>query len=444
MPERFEVIQADAGEGGFGRVHRARDNELERDVAIKVLDPIFKLEPSPADKERFRREAKTLARLSHPNVPAIYDVIIDEARGDFRIIFEWIEGTTLSQHLRERGVLSLEQAGRWFANVCSALEHAHSKGIVHRDIKPSNIIIVGSADACVLVDFGISFKSDELTRLTSSPGIGTPGYMSPEQEHGGDLTPASDVYGLSILLYECLCGTRPSVGGYRPLASINESIPPAIDALVQAGLRDDPTARIATPSDFLSRLSKALEPHASFTATLTSGSLYEIQVALGAMTPAAFGRLPVGQRLAIMSRIRDLVRVNDPRLQNAVASLLSVLVRVGHGSRILDYAYIVQHALVYGFERKYSDVWTGNAMVRDALNDVAPVVEPEMHHAVCETLLPYLDDQRLHDKERWYFHDIRILLQNLLANGSCRDDDAEQLAARLDEVNRLSHTVIGA
>lgn len=442
MPERFEILQADAGEGGFGRVHRARDSELDRDVAIKVLDPIFKLEPSGTDKERFRREAKTLARLSHPNIPAIYDVIFDEAKKDFRIIFQWIDGTTLAQHLRDRGVLSVDQAARWFANVCSALDHAHSQGIIHRDIKPANIISVANADACVVVDFGISFKADELTRLTSSPGIGTPGYMSPEQERGGELTPASDVYGLAILLYECLSGSRPPVGGYRPLASINEAIPPAIDALIQAGLREDPQSRISTPAEFMLRLTKALAPHASFTATLTSGSLYEIQVALASMTPASFGRLPVGQQLAIMTRLKDLVRVNDSRLQNAVASLLAALVRVAHASKA-DYSYIVEQALSYGFERPYAAAWTGNAPVRDSLNEVAPILELEAHRVVCKTVFQYLDGVALSQKERWYFHDLRILLQNLLANAECTEEDATRLAAQLDDVNQMSHSVPG-
>lgn len=268
--------------------------------------------------------------------------------------------------------------------------------------------------------------------------------MSPEQERGGEISPASDVYGLAILLYECLCGTRPGVGGYRPLASINESIPPSIDALVQAGLREDPLTRIPTPAEFLSRLTKALEPHTSFSATLTSGSLFEIQVALAAMTPISFGRLPIGQRLAVMSRTRDLVRVNDPRLQKAVASLLSALVRVAHASRVSDFSYIVEPALAYGFEREYSDVWTGNAQLRDALNEVALVVESEMHHAQCTALLSYLHSQPLAEKERWYFHDLRILLQNLLANASCGNEDAELLASRLDEINRMSHAVVGA
>ena len=437
--ERYEVLEADAGTGGFGRIHRARDLTLERDVAIKDLAPVFKLEPSPADIERFRREAKTLASLSHPNIPAIYDVQFNDTTGTFRIIFQWVNGYTLAQYLRDRGVLTLEQARRWFANICSALEHAHSRKIVHRDVKPSNIMIAPEADVCILVDFGISFSATELTRLTSSPGLGTPGYMSPEQERGEEVTVAADIYGLGIVLYESLAGTRPSVGGYRPLSAVNDSIPPSIDVLIQECLREEPTARVTSATEFMNRLNKALEPHTTFSATLTSGSLYEIQVAIGAMTAASYSRLPLGQRLAILSRLKDLVRVNEARLANAVAALLAELVRVGHSSRMADYALIVQHAFEYGLERKYGETWVGNVGIRDSLNAVASTAEDEAHQMISEALFSYLDTHPLGVKPGWYLHQLRELLQHLLANPNCEASNAERLAGILDELNQLSH-----
>ena len=439
MAERYKVVDNDAGAGGFGRIHRARDITLERDVAIKDLAPVFKLEPSAADKERFRREAKTLASLSHPNIPSIYDVQFDDIEGMFRIIFQWIDGVTLAHYLRDRGVLTLEQARKWFGNICSALEHAHTKQIVHRDVKPSNIMIATEADACVLVDFGISFSATELTRLTASPGLGTPGYMSPEQERGDEVTPAADIYGLGILLYEGLAGTRPSIGGYRPLSAVNDSIPPSIDVLIQECLREDPALRVASASEFMTRLTKALEPHTTFSATLTSGSLYEIQVAMGTMSATSYARLPLGQRLAILSRLKDLVRVNEARLANAVAALLAELVRVGHGSRLPDYALIVQHALAYGFERKYGETWVGNPGIRESLNTVASTAEDEAHSVMSVALLSHLDAHPLDGKAPWYLHELRGLLQHLLANPNCDAEHAETLANILDNLNKLSH-----
>ncbi len=439
MVSRYEVLDNDAGAGGFGRILKARDPILERVVAIKVLDPIFKLEPSEADKLRFKREARTLASLSHPHIPAIYDVEFDEESSDFRIIFAWIEGLSLAEYLKDRGVLTFDQARRWFTDVCSALDHAHSKSVIHRDIKPSNLILAVASDDCMLVDFGISLNKAEMDTLTGSSGVGTAGYMSPEQDRGDSLTPASDVYTLAIVLYECLAGIRPAVGSYRPLSTINGSIPPAADLLIQKCLSEDPVQRVQGAREFAERLNKALEPHASFTETLTQGSLYEIQAALATMSAGTYAGLPLGQRLTVMTRLRDLVRVNESRLQTAVASLLTELVRVAHRSRALDYQFIVQQSLQFGYEHEYSENWTGHGPLREALSTAAPSVEASAHSVICQELSGYLEGTSLEGRRKWYFHDLRILLQNLLANPNCAEETAEKLASRLDDVNVRSH-----
>lgn len=147
--------------------------------------------------------------------------------------------------------------------ICSALAHAHDRGLVHRDVKPSNIILAPKAASCYLVDFGIALKADDLS-ITGSTPIGTAGYMSPEQERGEDVTPASDVFSLGVVLYECLSGGRPPVGGYRPLALHNEAVPPGIDVLIQACLQDEVRLRPQTAQEFNDRLSRALRPHSTF------------------------------------------------------------------------------------------------------------------------------------------------------------------------------------
>jgi len=437
--ERYEVIEPDAGIGGFGRIDKARDSILERNVAIKTLDPIFKLEPSEVDKERFRREARILANLSHPNIPAIYDVIFNEDSGVFKIIFELIEGTNLSKYLQDRGTLSLDQIRKWFANICSALEHAHSKDIIHRDIKPSNIILSKYSDVCYVVDFGISLRNSEVVKITGTSGIGTVGYVSPEQDSGSDTTPASDIFSLAIVLYECLAGTKPIVGGYHYLSSLNESIPPAIDELIIRCLKENPEDRVQSAAEFNLILNRALEPHASFSATLTQGSLYEVQLAISAMSPSAYASLPLGQRLAIMARLKDLVRVNESRLQRAVAALLSELVRTGHSSRAQDYEVILSNSLDYGYERSYSDKWTGNDSIRKALNESAVIVDEKVHNIYSTKILEYLNQTDLDSKDKWYFHDLRIMLQSLLANPFCSEPNAESLAEKLDHINLISH-----
>ena len=154
----YRIIEEGAGEGGFGRVDKAEHIELERLVALKHLDPLFKDNPTPQDIERFRREAKTLAKFSHPNIPAIYDIKFDQKAGAFTIIFEWIEGPTVRQFLMDRGTMSVDQVRRWFPQVCSALTQSHERGIIHRDVKPSNLILTPNLETCYLVDFGIALE----------------------------------------------------------------------------------------------------------------------------------------------------------------------------------------------------------------------------------------------------------------------------------------------
>ena len=444
MAERYRIIEPIAGSGGFGKVAKAEDDALERQVAIKVLDPLFKEKPSEQDKERFRREAKTLASLSYPTIPAIYDVKFDEVGPDgpeFKIIFEWIEGTTVRQLLVDRGPASLDEARRWFANICGALAHAHSKGIIHRDVKPSNLIVTADG-SCYLVDFGISLRKADLDRLTSHTPIGTPGYMSPEQEKNEATDLTTDLYSLGIVLYECLAGMRPSVGGYRSLSTFNETIPPALDTLVKQCLGDT-AGRPKSATAFLAMLNQALTPHVSFTETLSSGSLFEIELAVGQMSPVDYSRLKLGQRIAIVSRLRDLVNTDLDKMRRPTAQLLASVVKAAHFDPNDDYKFAVEKCLVFGYEKKYDETWgnprIGNNVPREALNDVALECNSSAHAVVSNRTLDFLKGQTLEGKPKWYFHALRDLLQNLLINPQCNDDDARLLGAQLTDVNRLSH-----
>ena len=437
--ERYKVIAA-AGSGGFGVVHHAHDLVLERDVAMKILSPIFKLKPSDIDKERFRREAKYLAKLSHPNIPAIYDVRFDEPTEDFRIFCEWIDGTTIAKHLLEKGPIVPDRALRIFTNVCSALEHAHSRKIIHRDIKPNNMILSVVSDACYLVDFGISLSltKEELEKLTGSTAIGTPGYMSPEQSRGESLTPASDIYTLAIVLYECLSGQRPQVGIYNPLSSLTDAIPQAIDRLIQDCLREKAEDRIKSAADFASRLGRALEPHADFSDTLANGTLFEIQAALGAMSPKAYSLLPAGQRALIVTRLKDLVNVDEERPRRAVAALLAALTRCAHEARLEHYSVIVQHAVHYGYEKQYG-TWFGNEEIRQELEEVSLRLGAEAHSILAAGITAYVAKTGMDAKGAWWSHSLRRLLQNLLANPACNDANAEVLSDQLQSLNLKTH-----
>jgi eukaryotic-like serine/threonine-protein kinase len=176
LNDRYEVVDETHGEGGFGRISKRRDKALERFVAVKEL----RLLSDQGVRERFRREAKVLARLSHPNIPAIYDVQFNDDQ--MFIFFEFIAGNSLRQLIGGETMPPLERVRRWFTQVAAALDHAHSKRIVHRDVKPDNIVISEDHENAILVDFGIALNADDAKSLTRQGYvIGTPGYMSPSR-----------------------------------------------------------------------------------------------------------------------------------------------------------------------------------------------------------------------------------------------------------------------
>src|SRR5947209_7908374 len=204
------------GEGGFASVFRARDNVLNRDVAVKVLD--VELAPSPVVAERFLREAQTVARLEHPHIVPIYKVGRQEEI--FYIIMRCIDGPSLRELLETQKKLSVGDAARIARQVADALAYAHSHEIVHRDIKPDNILLDKSGHVLV-TDFGIAKaaqaakekKTGASTQLTSEGAVvGTPQYMSPEQAAGDPLDGRSDIYSLGIVLYQMLAGAPPFDG----------------------------------------------------------------------------------------------------------------------------------------------------------------------------------------------------------------------------------------
>jgi len=203
------------GEGGFAAVFRARDNVLNRDVAVKVLD--VELAPSSVVAERFLREAQTVARLEHPHIVPIYKVGRQEEI--FYLIMRCIDGPSLRHLLETQKRLSVGDAARIARQVADALAYAHSHEIVHRDIKPDNILLDKSGHALV-TDFGIAKAAQAAQaatpgsdRLTSEGMIvGTPEYMSPEQASDDSLDGRSDIYSLGIVLYQMLAGSPPFEG----------------------------------------------------------------------------------------------------------------------------------------------------------------------------------------------------------------------------------------
>lgn len=222
-------IEREIGTGGMGTVYLATHLGLERPVAVKIIRREFAGDADVAD--RFLREARTMAKLRHPNAAMIFDAgnLPDDRHF---IVMEFVEGETLSQALAREGRFSATHAVRIATQICDVLEEAHRLGIVHRDLKPSNILL-GKRGVCVL-DFGVAkvlASSAESTATHASTGsgqvVGTPRYMSPEQCLGQRVGARSDLYSLGVLLYEMLAGRPPFVDPLQSALLVKQATAPA-------------------------------------------------------------------------------------------------------------------------------------------------------------------------------------------------------------------------
>jgi beta-lactam-binding protein with PASTA domain/predicted Ser/Thr protein kinase len=246
---RYRIMRK-LGSGGMANVYLAEDQELGRRVAIKILN-----DRHAGDEqfvERFRREAKNAASLSHPNIVSIYDR--GEAEGTYYIAMEYLDGKSLKELILERGPAPVSVAVDYARQILAALRFAHRNGIVHRDIKPHNVLVDAEGHVKV-TDFGIARAgASQMTEEGSI--IGTAQYLSPEQARGTQVDQTSDLYSLGIVLYEMLTGTVPFTGDSpveiamkhlsarpEPLTAKRPDIPKAVDMVVQRALAKDPAAR---------------------------------------------------------------------------------------------------------------------------------------------------------------------------------------------------------
>jgi len=431
---RYELIEDAHGEGGFGQVQQHRDRVLERLVAVKRL----KMLKDEEARERFRREARTLARMSHPNVPAIYDV---EFLGDrMQIYFEFIDGVTL-RHTFLDALPTIDQARRWFSQVGSALQHAHDLGIVHRDVKPDNIVISADGAAATLVDFGIALSSVDVQSLTSTGYvIGTREYMSPEQSAGEELDGRSDIFSLGVTLYEALCGHLPPAGGYQLLSEANEAIPPAVDDLIQKCLVADRNNRLASATEFVAELRQTTRVDVPLSSLLIDARLHEIHAALQRLNPEDFHAKPKGQRLLILNRLKDLVRSEKSATQLATAELICTLIYLTRLESAAEYGQLIEIAFHWGFNKQITNRWQGNQEIRNALIDATKVPSESTHAVLAREFLKFVGEIDLANIAGWYAHDLRRIVIALLANPEC-GDDAEALAAFYDRINQVSHSL---
>lgn len=264
---RYEVLE-ELGRGAMGRVYKARDPQIGRTVAIKVL-LTHDLAPDQIgpQKERFSREARASGKMSHPGIVTVFDVA-EDAAGNPCLVMEFIEGTTLGEMLapgREKSSVSFDERLRIAAQVADALDYAHHKGVIHRDIKPANVMVTRDGQAKI-TDFGIA-KLLDLQATIGGGVLGTPSFVSPEQLSGATVDARSDIFSFGVVLYWMFTGEKPFKGDSVTAISfqimhatpvtarqINFALPEELDAILSRCLAKNPADRYPSAAELASAL----------------------------------------------------------------------------------------------------------------------------------------------------------------------------------------------
>ncbi|MFM7199996.1 MAG: serine/threonine-protein kinase [Myxococcota bacterium] len=262
--QRFSV-ESELGRGSMGAVFRAFDQRLARQVALKVLYPMRGAEEDLQQLEvRFLREAQLAARLTHPNIVTIFDILHEQ--NQWILVMELVQGHTLRERLRMDEQISVADACSWAMQAAQALACAHAGGVIHRDIKPENLMLQGDGRVRIM-DFGVAISSDSPRVTLNGRTLGTPAYFAPELLLGQESSERSDLFALGVLLYELLAGHNPFAGDEvletlkrivhtRPptLDRVRAGLPPGLSALVEQLMHPDPAQRISSATMLIQRL----------------------------------------------------------------------------------------------------------------------------------------------------------------------------------------------
>lgn len=257
------LIESLIGVGGMANVYKGRDIRTNNAIAVKVLKEEF------LDNEelvrRFKNESKAISILDHPNIVKVYDVSVTDQLQ--YIVMEYIDGITLKEYLKQRGgALTWKEVIHFATQVLSALEHAHSKGIVHRDVKPQNIML--QADGSIkMMDFGIARFSRAQSQTVSDKAIGSVHYISPEQAKGDHTDARTDIYSVGVMLYEMLSGHLPFDGSGtvsiaimqisekpKPLAQVAPNVPEGLRQITEKAMEKDPADRYQSAAEMLAAI----------------------------------------------------------------------------------------------------------------------------------------------------------------------------------------------
>jgi len=260
-------VEQTLGAGGFAVVFRVRDLNLKRSLAIKVLSP--DLITSKTVLERFRREAETVAQLSHPHIVPLH--FIGQKDDLLYLAMTCIEGGSLADRISREGRLPIAETERILREVAGALDYAHKRGVIHRDIKPHNILLEADTGRSLVTDFGIARTAEGGSLTATGMLVGTPAYLSPEQVAGEGGDHRADIYALGIVAYEMLTGEPPFTGPTPtmvlmrrlaepppPLAKARPDAPPLLRDVIEGMLASDPAQRFQTGADVVSTLGGTL------------------------------------------------------------------------------------------------------------------------------------------------------------------------------------------
>ncbi len=319
-------LEAKLGSGGMSTVYLARDTTLDRQVAVKVMHR--EMSEQADQLERFRQEARAVAKLSHPNVVSVIDA--GEDGGHPYIVFEYVEGETLKQRINRVGALDAQEALAYAIEVARGLTVAHARNMVHRDIKPQNVLI-DSEGRAKLTDFGISRQLEQDGMTATGRVLGTTDYVAPEQAMGHPVDQRSDIYSLGVVLYEMLVGQVPFQADSQvgvAMKHVNEELPdvqqrrPELSAaaamVVERATTKDPDHRYQRVGELIDDLSTALEVEAA-RAGATTGEATSVLEAV----PPAERKLAGGAR---WSRVALLL------LLLAFAGAVAVVVLISSGN----------------------------------------------------------------------------------------------------------------
>jgi eukaryotic-like serine/threonine-protein kinase len=323
---RYE-IQRGIARGGMAEVYLARDQLLDRPVAVKVLFPEYARDPNFV--ERFRREAQSAAGLNHPNIVAIYDW--GQERGTYFIVMEYVRGRSLREVVHVNGPFSARRTAEIGAEIAGALEFAHRNGVVHRDIKPGNVLLTGDGDVKV-TDFGIARAGTSEALTQTGAVMGTAAYFSPEQAQGLDVDGRSDVYSLGVVLYEMVTGVPPFRGespvavAYKHVREDPErpsvhapDLPPDLERIVLTAMAKDIDSRYQTADELRTDLLRFVRGQPPLGAPVAAVVAEETAAADAAPTRVAYA--PVAAPAQHVDRTKEARR---KRIGAIVAGLIGV------------------------------------------------------------------------------------------------------------------------